>query len=214
MLVENWAVAIFEQWCDVTAGLASCRHHNSNLPSTVRVWTCPSHTCLEIIYLLTTFKDNASQVPMLDHQGPRASTSCITTPGPVVYDISNVEIQDDICQVGRFYNNEFLQDSPSSWLCHFGITVDTSAVAPPSFASQIKLKELGSTPAMKLQTATAEPIHVYGFKDVHLLIGTVDFYVRLHLRRQAAYIGTQRHQVVGSDLEHPRPTVIHDHQEW
>ena len=78
----------------------------------------------------------------------RASTSCVTTPGPIVYDISNVEIQDDICQVGDFYNTEFLSDIPSSWLRHFGIMIDTgtsASVTPPSFAAHVIMTS-GATP--------------------------------------------------------------------
>ena len=113
-----------------------------------------------------------------------ASTSCITTPGPVVYDISNIEIQDDICQVGHFYNPEFLSEIPSSWLRHYGIMIDTGAsasVAPPSFADHIKLEKLDIASSMKLQTATAGPIHLHGFKDVHLIIGQIDSYARFYI---------------------------------
>ena len=62
--------------------------------------------------------------------------------------------------------------------------IDTGAVAsvaPPSFASHIILEELDSTSSMRLQTATAEPMHLYGFKDVYLHIGTVDLCVRLYI---------------------------------
>ena len=34
---------------------------------------------------------------------------------------------------------------------------------------------------MKLQTATAQPIHPHGFKDVHLIIGQIDLHVRFYI---------------------------------
>ena len=62
--------------------------------------------------------------------------------------------------------------------------IDTGAsasVTPPSFSSHVKLEEMDATSSMKLQTATADPIHLYSFKDVYLIIVKIDLCVRFYI---------------------------------
>ena len=117
---------------------------------------------------------------------PSTSASSVTrvsTPGPHIYDISSIN---NMYSCGgaqplgigghRHYfdinqlNREHLQDLPRGSLRRWAILCDTGAVtsvAPRNVADHIPLQPHYTQ--LSLSTATNQPIHIYGYKDVLLI---------------------------------------------
>ena len=130
---------------------------------------------------------------------PRAATSStasyITTPGPVLHDISHVHCEevDDYynCnvleinynqQLTNGMNPDYARELPAHYLKHWGLLVDTGAyvsVAPKHFAPEVPLEPVPHP--VQLLTATSTPIKIYGTKTVLLVIGRLSFHVRFYI---------------------------------
>ena len=129
---------------------------------------------------------------------PRAATSStasyITTPGPVLHDISHVHCEgaDDYNhgilkinynkQLTNGMNHEYARELPAHYLKHGGLLVDTGAyvsVAPKHFAPEVLLEPVPHP--VQLLTATSTPIKIYGTKTVLLVTGRLSFHVRFYI---------------------------------
>ena len=120
-------------------------HLISSTTSTTR-----ASTCLSLIYL-------ENQLPVINRNGQltsgvpfstasscapsqsASSSRCITTPGPVVYDISYIKFEHIIDHL----DSSSLEDLPPEWLKPHLILCDSGAstsVAPPSFAPHIDMQ--------------------------------------------------------------------------
>ena len=156
------------------------------------------------------------QQPQLQHQPvrqalPSTSASSVTrvsTPGPHIYDISSINNMSSCGGgqppgIGGYHhyfdikqlNREHLRDLPRGSLRRWAILCDTGAVtsvAPRNFADHVPLQPHYTQ--LSLSTATNQPIHIYGYKDIlarlrqHQLPSSV-----LHMRRQSPVVGTSRH---------------------
>ena len=107
-----------------------------------------------------------------------SSSRCITTPGPVVYDISYLEFEHIIDHL----DSSSLEDLPPEWLKPHLILCDSGAstsVAPPSFAPHIDMQPFQND--ITLRTATSQPIHIIGYKDIHLISKGVEFDARFYI---------------------------------
>ena len=130
---------------------------------------------------------------------PRAATSStasyITTPGPVLHDISHVyceEIDDyhkhNVLEsnynqrLTNGMNPDYARDLSAHYLKHWGLLGDTGAyvsVAPRHFAPEVLLEPV--LHLVQLLTATSTPIKIYGTKTVLLVSGRLSFHVRLYI---------------------------------
>ena len=130
---------------------------------------------------------------------PRAATSStasyITTPGPVLHDISHVycEESDDYYRHNVLeinYNQQltngmypdYARELPAHYLKHWRLLVDTGAyvsVAPRHFAPEVLLESV--LHPVQLLTATSAPIKIYGTKTVLLVSGRLSFHVRFYI---------------------------------
>ena len=129
---------------------------------------------------------------------PRAATSStasyITTPGPVLHDISHVHCEEEACdyynhnqleinynqQMTNGMNHNYASELPAHYLKHWGLLVDTGAyvsVPPKHFAPEVLLEPV---PHPVLLTATSTPIKIYGTKTVLLVTGRPSFHVRFY----------------------------------
>ena len=129
---------------------------------------------------------------------PRAATSStasyITTPGPVLHDISHVHDDGDLLfhnnlfeinynrQLTSSMNHNYASELPAHYLKHWGLLVDTGAyvsVAPRHFAPEVPLEPVPHP--VQLLTATSTPIKIYGTKTVLLVTGRLSFHVRFYI---------------------------------
>ena len=143
------------------------------------------------------------QQPQLEYQQvrqalPSTSASSVTrvsTPGPHIYDISSINNvygcgggqppgigghrhHFDINQLNR----EHLRDLPRGSLRRWAILCDTGAVtsvAPRNFADHVPLQPHYTQ--LSLSTATNQPIHIYGYKDILLVCNNISFPVRFYI---------------------------------
>ena len=128
---------------------------------------------------------------------PRAATSStasyITTPAPILHDISHVyceEIDDykrNVLEINynqqltNGMNPDYARDLPAHYLKHWG-HLDTGAyvsVAPKHFAPEALLEPV--LHPVQLLTATSTPIKIYGTKTVLLVSGRLSFHVRFYI---------------------------------
>ena len=129
---------------------------------------------------------------------PRAATSStasyITTPGPVLHDISHVHCDgepyynDNVFEINynphltSNMNHNYARELPAYYLKHWGLLVDTGAyvsVAPRHFAPEVPLEPVPHP--VQLLTATSTPIKIYGTKTVLLVTGRLSFHVRFYI---------------------------------
>ena len=129
---------------------------------------------------------------------PRAATSStasyITTPGPVLHDISHVHCDGESCdnhnmfeinynrQLTSSMSHNCASELPAHYLKHWGLLVDTGAyvsVAPKHFAPEVPLEPVPHP--IQLLTATSTPIKIYGTKTVLLVTGRLSFHVRFYI---------------------------------
>ena len=127
-----------------------------------------------------------------------SSTTRVPTPGRAIHDISSIN-KEHICKgeqlpgIGRHHhifdinqlNREHLRDLPRGLLRHWGILCDTGAVtsvAPRNFADHVPLQPRQPHFAqLALSTATNQPIHIYGYKDILLVCNSISFPVRFYI---------------------------------
>ena len=139
---------------------------------------------------------------------PRAATSSaasyISTPGPVLHDISHVHCEeaDDHYnnntleinynqQLTNGMNHNYARELLAHYLKHWGLLVDTGAyvsVAPKHFAPEVLLEPVPHP--VQLLTATSTPIKIYGTKTVLLVTGRLSFHVRFYITDEADSTGT------------------------
>ena len=129
---------------------------------------------------------------------PRAATSStasyISTPGPVLQDISHVHFDEGVYdynntleinynrQLTNGMNHNYASELPAHYLKHWGLLVDTGAyvsVAPKHFAPEVPLEPVPHP--VQLLTATSTPIKIYGTKTVLLVTGRLSFHVRFYI---------------------------------
>ena len=129
-------------------------------------------------------------------RGPTPSTaSYISTPGPILHDISNVyceELSEHYCsntfevnysqQITDSMNPAHARELPAHYIKHWGLLVDTGAyvsVARKCFAPEAPLEPI--LQPVRLLTATSAPIKVYRTKTVLLVSGKLSFYLRFYI---------------------------------
>ena len=128
---------------------------------------------------------------------PRAATSStasyITTPGPVLHDISHVHCEEEVYdynntleinynrQLTSSMNHNYARELPVHYLKHWGLLVDSAyvSVAPKHFAPEVPLEPVPHP--VQLLTATSTPIKIYGTKTVLLVTGRLSFHVRFYI---------------------------------
>ena len=79
-------------------------------------------------------------------------------------------------------NREHLRDLPRGSLRRWAILCDTGAVtsvAPRNFADHVPLQPHYTQ--LSLSTATNQPIHIYGYKDILLVCNNISFPVRFYI---------------------------------
>ena len=123
-----------------------------------------------------------------------STASYITTPGPVLHDISHVHCEgaDDYNhgileinynqQLTNGMNHEYARELPAHYLKHWGLLVDTGAyvsVAPKHFAPEVLLEPVPHP--VQLLTATSTPIKIYRTKTALLVTGRLSFHVRFYI---------------------------------
>ena len=157
-------------------------------------------SCLETNYLplYNQHGQCISGTYMQATSAPRAATSStasyITTPGPVLHDISHVQCDEGSCDIYNMFeinynrqltssmNHNYASEVPAYYLKHWGLLVDTGAyvsVALKHFAPEAPLEPVPHP--VQLLTATSTPIKIYGTKTVPLVTGRLSFHVRFYI---------------------------------
>ena len=171
---------------------ASTRHHYLQLPAATTTTT-------------TSTSISASTTGI-----PSTSASSVTrasTPGPHIYDISSINnmygcVGGQSLGIGGHrhhfdinqLNREHLRDLPRGSLRRWAILCDTGAVtsvAPRNFADHVPLQPRYTQ--LSLSTATNQPIHIYGYKDVLLVCNSISFPVRFYICDVKAPLLGERH---------------------
>ena len=133
---------------------------------------------LQNIFVCTTYNDNQHDLP------PQLNT--FRHLGPVVQDITSTSsINTGIYLVDldiNMVNREFLDGIPATCQRHWALLCDTgavSSVAPITFVLEIKLQLLDAR--VQLSTANGDNIKMHGYKDVDIIIGGINMYVRFYI---------------------------------
>ena len=79
-------------------------------------------------------------------------------------------------------NRKYLDDLPATCQHHWALLCDTgavSSVAPITFCPEVQLQPLDAR--VQLSTANGDNIKMFGYKDVDILIGGINMYVRFYI---------------------------------